>query len=180
MSESEEHAQYIIQSVDNSFREVCGRIYTSYDKFSSFATRVLYGNFPFVIKETAANILSYVAWDVNRFSAQDKMCIRDRDFTELHKEKLALIFENIDILNAMKESDTQLPPRFFREITDDVIFDYKAKIGILNKNTKFVTKELIKDFRLLRREQKRRQAEERNKRKRETILYVLPVALLRR
>ena len=91
------------------------------------------------------------------------------DFTELHKEKLALIFENIDILNAMKESDTQLPPRFFREITDDVIFDYKAKIGILNKNTK---------FRLLRREQKRRQAEERNKRKRETILYVLPAALI--
>ena len=83
------------------------------------------------------------------------------DFTELHKEKLALIFENIDILNAMKESDTQLPPRFFREITDDVIFDYKAK-----------------DFRLLRREQKRRQAEERNKRKRETILYVLPATLI--
>lgn len=55
----------------------------------------------------------------------------------------------------MKESDTQLPPRFFREITDDVIFDYKAKIGILNKNTKFVTRELIKDFRQLRREQKR-------------------------
>ena len=51
------------------------------------------------------------------------------DFAELHKEKLALIFENIDILNAMKESDTKLPPRFFREITDDVIFDYKAKIG---------------------------------------------------
>ena len=74
------------------------------------------------------------------------------DFAELHKEKLALVFENIDILGAMKESDTQLPPRFFKEITDDVIFDYKAKIGILNKNTKFVTKELIKDFRQLRRE----------------------------
>ena len=100
------------------------------------------------------------------------------DFTELHKEKLALIFENIDILNAMKESDTQLPPRFFREITDDVIFDYKAKIGILNKNTKFVTKELMKDFRLLRREQKRRQAEERRKRKSETLVYVLPADLL--
>ena len=98
------------------------------------------------------------------------------DFAELHKEKLALIFENIDILNAMKESDTQLPPRF--EITDDVIFDYKAKIGILNKNTKFVTKELIKDFRQLRREQKRRQAEERRKRKSETLIYVLPADLL--
>ncbi len=100
------------------------------------------------------------------------------DFTELHKEKLAVIFENIDILNAMKESDTQLPPRFFREIIDDVILDYKAKIGILNKNTKFVIRELMKDFRLLRREQKRRQAEERNKRKRETLIYVLPDKLI--
>ena len=100
------------------------------------------------------------------------------DFTELHSEKLALIFENIDILNAMKESDTQLPPRFFREITDDVIFDYKAKISILNKNTKFVTRELMKDFKLLRREQKRRQNKERRKRKSETLIYVLPADLL--
>ena len=89
------------------------------------------------------------------------------DFAEQHKEKLALIFENIDILNAMKESDTQLPPRFFREITDDVIFDYKAKIGILNKNTKFVTRELMKDFRLLRRGQKRPRTQERRKTKSE-------------
>ena len=82
------------------------------------------------------------------------------DFAELHKEKLALIFENIEILSNMKESDTQLPPRFFKEITDDVIFDYKAKIGILNKNTKFVTRELMK------------------KRKSETLIYVLPADLL--
>lgn len=34
------------------------------------------------------------------------------DFAELHSEKLALIFENIEILSNMKESDTQLPPRF--------------------------------------------------------------------
>ena len=99
-------------------------------------------------------------------------------FAELHKEKLALIFENIDILNAMKESDTQLPPRFFREITDDVIFDYKAKIGILNKNTNFRTRELNKDFRQLGREQKRRKAEKREKRKSRTLFYVLPADLL--
>ena len=43
----------------------------AFDKFSSFATRVLYGDFTFVIKEIAARILRYVAWDVNRFSAQD-------------------------------------------------------------------------------------------------------------
>lgn len=100
------------------------------------------------------------------------------DFTELHKEKLAVIFENIDILSTMKESDTQLPPHFFREITDDVILDYKAKIRILNKNTKFVTKELMKDFKLLRRQQRQRQAEQRKRRKRETLLYVLPAALI--
>ena len=100
------------------------------------------------------------------------------DFTELHKEKLAVIFDNIDILTAMKESDTQLPPRFFREITDDVILNYKSKMRILNKNTKFVTRELIKDFRLLRREQRRRQAEQRRQRKREQLLYVAPASLI--
>ena len=100
------------------------------------------------------------------------------DFIELHKEKLSVIFENIDILCAMKESDTQLPPRFFHEITDDVILDYKAKVGILNKNTKFVTRELIKDFKQLRRDQRRRQAELRRQRKRETLLYVAPTALI--
>lgn len=100
------------------------------------------------------------------------------DFIELHKEKLAVIFENIDILSAMKESDTQLPPRFFKEITDDVILDYKAKVGILNKNTKFVTRELMKDFKLLRREQKRKQAELRRQRKRETLIYVAPADLI--
>ena len=101
------------------------------------------------------------------------------DFTELHKEKLAVIFENIDVLSAMKESDTQLPPRFFKEITDDVILDYKAKVGILNKNTKFVTRELMKDFKLLRREQKQKQAELRKQRKRETLIYVAPADLIR-
>lgn len=71
MNENEEHAQYIIQSIDRSFKEVCGRSFASYDKFSFFAMRVLQGEFSYVIKETAANILRYVAWDVNRFSAQD-------------------------------------------------------------------------------------------------------------
>ena len=66
----------------------------------------------------------------------------------------------------------------FREITDDVILDYKAKVGILNKNTKFVTRELIKDFKLLRREQRKRQAELRKQRKCEQLLYVAPAALI--
>jgi hypothetical protein len=79
------------------------------------------------------------------------------DFIELHKEKLGVIFENIDALSTMKESDTMLPPKFFKEINDDVISDYTAKMSILNKNTKFVTKELKKDFKQLRKIQKKRQ-----------------------
>ena len=31
---------------------------------------MLQGRFPYVINETAAQILRYVAWDVNRFYAQ--------------------------------------------------------------------------------------------------------------
>jgi len=85
------------------------------------------------------------------------------DFVALHKEKLKLIFENIDILSTVKESDTQLPPKFFKEINDDVISDYKAKMSILNKNTRFVAKELRKDFQQLRRIQRKRQTELRRK-----------------
>ena len=81
------------------------------------------------------------------------------DFVELHREKLELIFENIDALSQMKESDTMLPPKFFKAITEDVIRDYTDKMSILNKNTKFVIRELKKDFRLLRKNQKRKQAE---------------------
>ena len=70
MNTSEEHAEHIIQSVEQSFREVCGRSFAANDPFASFAARILRGKYSFVVKETAANILRYVAWDVNRFSAQ--------------------------------------------------------------------------------------------------------------
>jgi len=79
------------------------------------------------------------------------------DFVALHKEKLEVIFENIDVLSTMKENDTALPPKFFKDINVDVIMDYTAKMAILNKNTKFVVKELKKDFKALRKVQKKRQ-----------------------
>lgn len=70
MKTSEEHALYIIQSVDKSYRDVCGRTFAAYDPFASFAYLVLRNGFPYVVNETAANILRLVARDVNRFSAQ--------------------------------------------------------------------------------------------------------------
>lgn len=70
MDIDDSHAQYIIQSVDQAYQSVCGRSFEAYDVYSSFAKRILSKDYSFVVKEIAANILRYVAWDVNRFSAQ--------------------------------------------------------------------------------------------------------------
>jgi len=70
MHSSEDQAQHIIQGVEQSFRDVCGRSFEANDPFASFSARVLDDDFSFVVKEIAATILRYVAWDVNRFSAQ--------------------------------------------------------------------------------------------------------------
>lgn len=70
MQTSDDQAQHIIQSIEKSFRDVCGRSFEAYDPFASFAVKVIKGDFSFVTKEIAATILRYVAWDVNRFSAQ--------------------------------------------------------------------------------------------------------------
>lgn len=64
------HAQHIIQSVDRSYQDICGRSFEAYDPFAYLAYNVLKGGYSFVVKETAANILRYVAVNVNRFSAQ--------------------------------------------------------------------------------------------------------------
>lgn len=82
------HALHIIQSIDKSYQEICGRSFEAYDPFASFAYRVLKDNFPFVVKETAANILRYVATDLNRFSAQ-------RLVNELKNEGLEPVIEDI-------------------------------------------------------------------------------------
>lgn len=54
----------------------------------TFAYRVLKDSFPFVVKETAANILRFVATDVNRFSAQ-------RLVEELKEDGLEPMIEDI-------------------------------------------------------------------------------------
>ena len=70
MHTSEDQAQHIIQSIEKSFRDVCGRSFEANDPFAFFAAQVISSDFSFVVKEVAATILRYVAWDVNRFSAQ--------------------------------------------------------------------------------------------------------------
>lgn len=65
------HARHIIQSIDKTYQDTCGRSFAAYDPFAHFAYKILKDNFPYVVKEIAANILRYVATDVNRFNAQD-------------------------------------------------------------------------------------------------------------
>ena len=45
MKTSEEHAQHIIQSIETSFRDVCGRSFEANDAFAVFANRVLKDKF---------------------------------------------------------------------------------------------------------------------------------------
>lgn len=70
MAIDDSHAEFVIQSIDKAYQAVCGRSYEAYDVYSSFAKRVILGRYSFVVKEIAANILRFVAWDVNRFNAQ--------------------------------------------------------------------------------------------------------------
>ena len=70
MKSGDNQAQHIIQSIESTFREVCGRSFEAYDPFAVFSNKVLRENFSFVVKEIAATVLRYIAWDVNRFSAQ--------------------------------------------------------------------------------------------------------------
>ena len=70
MSSSDEQAMYVVQSIDQTYQSVCGRIFSAYDPFALFAYTFLKKGFSYVVNEIAANILRFVATDVNRFSAQ--------------------------------------------------------------------------------------------------------------
>ena len=70
MKSSEDQAQHIIQSVEQSYQDVCYGSFEANDPFADFAAAVIKSDFPFVVKEIAASILHYIAWNVNRFHAQ--------------------------------------------------------------------------------------------------------------
>ena len=69
MQIDDSHAEHLIQAIDSTFRDVC-KTFESNDAFASLAKKIIQNRFDFAVKETAANILRYIAFDVNRFSAQ--------------------------------------------------------------------------------------------------------------
>jgi len=73
MNVNEEQAQHIVQSIERSFKDVCKGSFEANDVFSSFSESVLRGNYSYVVKEIAAIMLRYIAWEVNRFDAQHRV-----------------------------------------------------------------------------------------------------------
>ena len=69
MSIDETHSGFVISAIEDSFRDEC-KGWNAYDPIATFAHKVLLGKFSFVIKEIAARILRYTAYDANRFYAQ--------------------------------------------------------------------------------------------------------------
>ncbi len=66
---SNENSEYLIHSIENSYRDVCSS-YESYDGISTFAGLVINENYNFITKESACRILNYIAKQVGRFHAQ--------------------------------------------------------------------------------------------------------------
>jgi len=63
------HAIYIIQTIHSNYEQYLKRFEYA-DPFASLSFRVLKGQFSFNVKEVAAQILHYIAYVVERFSAQ--------------------------------------------------------------------------------------------------------------
>jgi len=68
MSIDNDHACHIIQMIDKEYQDVC-QSFPSYDPIANFAYSVI-GNYSYLVSEIAANILRYIAIDINRFHAQ--------------------------------------------------------------------------------------------------------------
>ncbi|MBR3469110.1 MAG: hypothetical protein IKH28_05370 [Lachnospiraceae bacterium] len=70
---SEDNAQFVIQGIESTYIDECRGSFDAFDPFATVAYEVIKGRFSFTVKSTAASILYYVAWNVNRFSAQDRV-----------------------------------------------------------------------------------------------------------
>ena len=66
------HSIYIIQTIHSNYEQYLKR-FEDADPFASLSYRILKGQFSFNVKEVAARILHYVAYEVGRFSAQRKV-----------------------------------------------------------------------------------------------------------
>lgn len=70
MELDDKHAKLIIENVKSGFNAVCEGSFSANDVFATFSYKIIREEFSYTVKEISANVLNYVAYDVNRFSAQ--------------------------------------------------------------------------------------------------------------
>jgi hypothetical protein len=69
---SERNFNDILNMVEQKYEDI-SKNFSDYDNFELFSYELLKKSIPFIFKERCANILSYIAWTKNRFSAQNKI-----------------------------------------------------------------------------------------------------------
>lgn len=69
IEKNKDSAIEIINLIHGNYKDVC-RYYEDYDNFAKLSYMILNGEYEFEVNRLAAEILKYVATDVNRFSAQ--------------------------------------------------------------------------------------------------------------
>lgn len=88
MQNNESFACDLIESISSNYQDFC-RKFEDFDSFAKIAYAILDRKFSYRIKEIAAEILNYIAWSVNRFSAQDMIeNLRKKGLEPLIEEKL--------------------------------------------------------------------------------------------
>lgn len=71
MKVSEDNANLIMNSIYSNYEDICHGRFENYDPFGEFCCDVIKEKFPYLLKQTAAEILHVVAVEVNRYHIQD-------------------------------------------------------------------------------------------------------------
>lgn len=66
------HAIHVMQLINNSYKDYCGRSFSAYDPIGDFAEEVI-NHYSYSVNEIAATILHHIAKVVNRFRAQGQI-----------------------------------------------------------------------------------------------------------
>ncbi|MCP1287695.1 serine/threonine protein kinase [Mammaliicoccus sciuri] len=71
MKVSDKNAQDMMHNIYTNYTDVAGKSFEPYDNFAKLSAYILLSKFNYTVFELAANILNFVAYSVNRYSAQD-------------------------------------------------------------------------------------------------------------
>lgn len=71
MKVSDKNAQAMMHNIYTNYTDVAGKAFESYDNFAKLSAHLLLSKFNYTVFELAAYILNFVAYSVNRYSAQD-------------------------------------------------------------------------------------------------------------